>query len=72
MTMEAWAAGVPLEAIMAFWGWTSPVAVLYIVGAMEETVSASTRIGGSGMRFEADGLHAQLGTARLRRQTWTV
>ncbi len=55
---------------MSLGGWTSPVAVMYIIGAMEETVMASARLGSAAMRFDADGLHAQLGTARLLRTTW--
>ena len=70
MATEAWAAGVPLEAIMALGGWTSSAAVLYIVGVMEETVHASSLLGAASVRFTADGLHAQLGTSRLRRGVW--
>jgi hypothetical protein len=71
MATEAWAAGVPLESIMALGGWTSPVATMYIIGSVEETVAASSRLGSAGMRYEADALHARLGTARLQRSTWT-
>lgn len=70
MATEAWAAGVPIEAIMALGGWNSPVAVMYICGATEETVCASRRLGSAKMRFDGDNLHATLGTARLNRSTW--
>jgi integrase len=70
LATEAWAAGVPIEAIMALGGWTSPVALMYVIGANEETVHASARLGSAQMRFDGDGLHAQLGTARLQRATW--
>lgn len=72
MATEAWAAGVPVEAIMALGGWTSPVAVMYIVGATDETVSASRRLGAAKMRYEGADLRATLGTARLSRSTWTL
>jgi integrase len=65
MATEAWAAGVPIESIMALGGWTSPVAILYIIGSMDETIVASSKLGSAKMRFDADGLRAQLGTARL-------
>ena len=72
MATEAWAAGVPSQAIMALGGWTSETALMYIIGANEETISASRRLGSAAMRFDADGLHAQLGTARLNRNTWQI
>ena len=72
MATEAWAAGVPSAAIMALGGWTSETALMYIIGCNEETVSASRRLGAAAMRFDADGLHAQLGTARLNRGIWQV
>lgn len=72
MATEAWAAGVPVEAIMALGGWTSPVAVMYIVGASDETVSASLRLGTAKMRYEGADLRASLGTARLSRHTWAM
>ena len=72
MATEAWAAGVPIEAIMALGGWTSAAAVMYIVGANEETVQASRALGSARMSFDADGLHASLGPARLLRSTWSV
>lgn len=71
MATEAWAAGVPIDAIMALGGWASPVAVLYIVGSTDETVAASKRLGTAGMRYEGDALRATLGTSRLRRTTWS-
>ena len=71
MATEAWAAGVPLEAIMALGGWSSPVAVMYIVGATDETCAASRKIGTASMRYEADELRASLGTGRLQRAVWT-
>ena len=70
LATEAWAAGVPTEAIMALGGWTSPVAIMYIVGASDETVAASMRLGSAAMRYEGNDLRAKLGTSRLSRSTW--
>lgn len=70
MATEAWAAGVPVPAIMALGGWSSPVAVMYIIGAVDETVAASQRLGTAGMRFDGEELRASLGTSRLLRSTW--
>jgi integrase len=72
MATEAWAAGVPIESIMALGGWTSPVAILYIIGSMDETINASAKLGSAKMQYDSDGLRAQLGTARLPRSTWTI
>jgi integrase len=72
MATEAWAAGVPIEGIMALGGWTSPVAIMYVVGCLEETVKASQALGKAGMRYDKEGLHASLGTARLPSNTWFV
>jgi integrase len=72
MATEAWAAGVPLDAIMALGGWASPVAVLYIVGSTDETVEASRRLGTAGMRYEGESLRATLGTSRLQRTIWST
>ena len=72
MATEAWAAGVPLEAIQALGGWSSPVALMYIIGSQEETVTASSRLGSAAMYFDEDGLHGSLGTARLLRSTWSL
>ena len=70
LATEAWAAGVPVEAIMALGGWTSPVAIMYIIGATDETVSASRRLGSAGMHYDGADLRASLGTSRLQRSTW--
>lgn len=70
MATEAWAAGSPIEAIMALGGWTSPVAVMYIIGAVDETIAASKRLGSAGMHFDGAELRAALGTSRLNRSTW--
>ena len=61
---------MPTEAIMALGGWTSPVAIMYIVGASDETVAASMRLGSAAMRYEGNDLRAKLGTSRLSRSTW--
>ena len=54
---EMWAARVPLSEIMAHGRWTSIAAVLYIVGSLEDQVSASDAIGSRGaLMYSGDDL----------------
>lgn len=67
---EAWAAGVPLERIQALGRWASAAALLYIIGSLDQTASASSRLGHGGLSFTADGLRSQIGTSPDVRAAW--
>jgi integrase len=68
---ELWAADVPLPAIMALGRWTSAAAVLYILGCLDVTIEASSRMGSAGVRLVRGDLRRQLGTSETL-QPWTV
>ena len=67
---EAWAAGVPLERIQALGRWKSSAALLYIIGSLDQTASATARLGHGGLAFTADGLRAQIGTSSAVKDSW--
>jgi hypothetical protein len=67
---EAWAAGVPLERIQSLGRWQSSAALLYIIGSLDQTASATARLGQGGLAFTVDGLRAQLGTSDAVKQDW--
>ena len=53
---ELYAAGVPINDIMALGRWTSTAALLYVLGTMEDTIAATQAMGGGGLRITSDGL----------------
>ena len=53
---EYYAAGVELADIMAIGRWTSSVALLYVLGTMEDTLTASRSMGSAGLRITKEGL----------------
>ena len=60
MATELWAAGASLDDIMSMGRWTSPAAVLYIIGTVDRQVSASRLIGRGMVRYETGRLRQQL------------
>jgi integrase len=60
---EMWAAGASVEEIMAVGRWTSPAAILYILGALEDQVEASDRIGSGQLMYTSAGLQRSLGVS---------
>jgi integrase len=48
---ELHAAGVPIGGIMALGRWTSAAAVIYILGCLDTTIEASTRLGSAGLEY---------------------
>ena len=61
LATELWAAGKSIDVIMAAGRWTSPAAVLYVIGALEDQVAA-TRAIGAGLAY-ADGDLRRIGTS---------
>ena len=53
---ELYAAGVDLADIMAIGRWTSSAALLYVLGTLEDTLSASRAMGSAGLRITKEGL----------------
>lgn len=66
MATELWAAGVPLQKIMALGRWRSLTALLYIIGNVDETLDASSCLGRAGLRASAEGLRRALGCTMPR------
>jgi len=63
---ELWAAGEKIEKIMAVGRWTSQAALLYVIGAAEDQISALDRVGGGNLMMERGTLHKGLGTSNIR------
>jgi hypothetical protein len=55
LATELWAAGRSIDVIMAAGRWTSAAAVLYVIGSLEDQVSA-TRAIGAGLVYTGDDL----------------
>jgi integrase len=60
---ELWAADVPITGIMALGRWTSAAAVIYIIGCLDVTIEASSRLGSAKVRFIRGDLRKQLGVS---------
>jgi integrase len=58
---EMWAAGVPITGIMALGRWTSAAAVIYIIGCLDVTIEASSRIGSANVQFVRGELRKRIG-----------
>jgi integrase len=67
---EAWAAGVSLEKIQALGRWKSSAALLYVIGSLDQTASATAQMGQGNLAFTADGLRAQIGTSPTVQDNW--
>ena len=48
---ELHAAGVSIGGIMALGRWTSAAAVIYVLGCLDTTIEASSRLGSAGVHF---------------------
>jgi integrase len=68
---ELHAAGVPISAIMALGRWTSAAAVIYILGCLDVTIEASTKLGTADLRFVRGDLRTRPGVCEPLRP-WTV
>jgi integrase len=64
LATELWASGASLSEIMAAGRWTSPAAVLYIIGSLDASAAAIDKVGGGGLMFTSFGLQQQLRTQR--------
>lgn len=53
---ELYAAGVGINDIMAVGRWTSTAACLYVLGTLEDTMTATSAMGKGGLRITSDGL----------------
>ena len=56
---EAHAAGVPLSQIQALGRWDSSAALLYVLGSLDATASATARLGEGGLVHGVDGLRVR-------------
>lgn len=56
LATELWAAGKSLDVIMAAGRWTSPAAVLYVIGSLEDQVAATRDIGSAHLAYSGDDL----------------
>lgn len=64
LATELWASGASIDMIMAAGRWTSATAVMYVIGALDDTVKA-TRAIGTGLAYSGDDLR-RLGTSPER------
>ena len=60
---EMWAAGVPITGIMALGRWTSAAAVIYVIGCLDVTIEASSRIGSANVQFVRGELRKRIGVS---------
>ena len=65
---ELHAAGVPISSIMALGRWTSAAAVIYILGCLETTIEASSRLGSAQVQY----VRGELRRASEPLKSWMV
>ena len=70
LATEMWACGASVDEIMAAGRWTSPAAVLYIVGSLDKMVVASRGLGKGMLRYTEDGLRQQIGVSAAFAEAW--
>ena len=70
LATEMWACGGSVDEIMAAGRWTSPAAVLYIVGSLDKMVVASRGLGKGMLRYTEDGLRQQIGVSAAFADAW--